>query len=949
MTDLIREAVALAAKVYADFMAEVVEVHVITDRTGPLPDDKKRKGQDAGKLVDTRIPRLLTLSGKGGYHPDPVLRSSYAQSANVTLLDHLLSVVRGALTFAVLDLLAANPQADRQALVENLRRLAAIGFLHDLDKELGLARNAALPLDTVAVRWIRYGLDRFTSGATPALTPDQVRALIEQVEASQAYRSPPNVSPPRVIASLMPYVALADKLDGLWLKEGIDAVLTRLRQDQSLRSDIMRDWAVFDLFDPHHPFLIDELQRALSNACRPVPPLIEVHQDGRLLMLVPAARSAEIRAKALKQVRGYLARKLFRMRINVSNRGVPEILESQPDHAALSAFMAGGTLPDRDLGRLFLVKAELARDRVLTDHLDRLLAEIGLAPTWPKVVGQTLSPYPNPTALSPEAQARLRRAGHLALLLNHKSVKELPDYEQREQCLLEIVGRERPVWLTELEHAPSRRTLSALWVTRLAVDDPELADRVWGENGLLYRWLEGPEGGRGLRHTIDAKDGRLLEQVILHFNQRLDGQPMGDLADEGRHCLFTGQPVARTDSFKEADQLYEIKKSAFSGRDGRLEALDAVLGETHVSPVSYTEYRLRGLVHAGAGGKADGIPTLVSSPSTTGLFAALALDQEQDFQTLSSYDLAREEVAKGRVYRGADVYRHRYRIARFERQPDKTRDLLDWLRLLMQASRRLGRPLHLFRGLPVQEKAFFAVDALPDRLAGLLGGRRLRLEQLPGALERLNTALLILDANGLGYEVLDRYARPATRLGAVCLAWAHFQDAARNGSAARQYNPASRFRREFEQLLEENAMSKTEAPLVALGRAASRIQRWPGYDASRNEELLTFNLSLETAIGAWRLGQTDAESLTMAVAGELEVNLARKDLFASGKRRTDGENLGQALTAFAQQFVSDVWFGVLKGRPPAQVSRRILGSIYRLSFLTAARPQNKGVADASND
>ncbi len=582
-------------------MTEVVEAHVIPDRAGPLPDDKKRKGQDAGRLVDTRSPRLMTLSGKGGYHLDPIRRASYALSANVTLLDHLLS--------------------DCEVLGRNMRGLAAIAFLHDLDKELGLARNETLPLNAVAEGWARYGLDQFTADAAPGLEPDQVRYLIEQVEASQAHRSPPAYSPPRALSQLMPYVALADKLDGLWLKEGIDAVLARLRQDQSLRTDIARGWAVIDLFDPHHPFLIDELQRALSNACRPLPPLIEIHQDGRLLMLIPVTRAEEIRAKALVLVRKTLAKKLFKLRVNISNRGVPEILESQPDHAFLTAFMADD-LPDRDLAKLFLVKSGLASDKPLTQ------------------------------ALTSAAQGHLRRAAHLALLLNHKSIRELPDYEQREKRLLAAAGLEPPDWLAGLEHIPSRRTLIALWVTRQALDDPAMAERVWGEDGLLQLWLEGPEGGRGLRDTIDAKDGHLLAQVIQHFNQRLDGQAMAALANDDRHCLFTGQPVARTDSFKEADQLYEIKKSAFSGRDGRVESLDAVLGETHISPVSYTEYRLRTLIHAGAGGKLDGIPTLVSSPSTTGLFAALALDGlaldgEQDFQTLSSYDLAREEIAKG--------------------------------------------------------------------------------------------------------------------------------------------------------------------------------------------------------------------------------------------------------------------------------------------------------------
>lgn len=118
MTDLTHAAVALAATLYEAFMTEVVEPHVIPDRAGRLPDDKKRQAQEAGRLVDTRSPRLMTLSGKGGYHADPIRRASYALSANVTLLDHLLSVVRGALTFAALDLLAANPTADREVLGE---------------------------------------------------------------------------------------------------------------------------------------------------------------------------------------------------------------------------------------------------------------------------------------------------------------------------------------------------------------------------------------------------------------------------------------------------------------------------------------------------------------------------------------------------------------------------------------------------------------------------------------------------------------------------------------------------------------------------------------------------------------------------------------------------------------------------------------------------------------
>ncbi|MBK1699812.1 hypothetical protein [Thiococcus pfennigii] len=931
MSAIQQEATDLAARVYQAFMRDVLEAHVLKDRVGQLS-DKKNKQIDAEREIDARVLRLMSISGKGGTAADPELGQRYAESTNVTLLDHLLSVVRGAVTFAALDVLGSNPDADHDALSEQLRVLAAIAFVHDLDKDLQLKRDAALLLEQVAERWSRYGLDLFV-GEECRLAPDQVRYLIEQAETSQAHRSPPSIYPPRRIEQLMKYVALADKLDGLWLKDGVDAVLERLRTDGSLSTDLLRDWAIVDLFDPHHPFLMDELQREISAKCSPVPPLIEVHQDGRLLMLIPADRADEIKVRAIKATCSFLSRKLFGMRINISNRGTPEILDSAPTHESLIEFLASTDFPDRDLGRLFLVKATLANAEI-TQQLDALLGDIGLGPTWPPAAGQTLTPYPLPSVLSEDAQLNLRKAGHLALLLSHKQVKELPDYAHREQLAVETVGQERPKWVEAIMDSASRRAFTALWAMRKAVDDTEIDGRIWGPEGLLKRWLEGEEGRRGLRDNIEGSGDDIVDAVSRHFIDRLGATPTGNTEDGPNRCIFTDFPVSNKATFASADKLYEVKKSAFSGRDGRLESIESALGETHISPVSYAEHRLRTFVHASVVGKPDGIPTLLSSPSTTGLFAALTLNNDRTLGALSIYDLAREQPAKGLVYQGIDIYRHRYRVARFERIQDRTEDQVDQLRLLLRAALRIGRPIHLFRGLPTPEKAFFAFDAMPRRLADLIGGSRLRIEQLPEALQRLETAQLILGTNGLGFEVFDRYARAETRLGATCLSWAQLHDASKDGQPDR----GARFRREFEQLIKENDMSEIEAPLVALGRAAARIQQRPRWDASANEELLTFNLSLETAINVWKLRQRDGESLTMAIAGELETNLARKHKIAAAANR-DGEKLQEAFLAFARRFVEDVWFGVLNGRPPAQANRRVLASIYRMSFLTAPRPK----------
>ena len=927
-----RNATALAGEVYDTFLSEVVESCAIRDRVGSPLDERKRKDVAADRAIDSRVVRLMAISGKGGYHTDPLLRERYASSINVTLLDHLLSVVRGALTFTVQDVLASNPDANREALRADLRVVAAIAFVHDLDKDLGLARDTALPLDAVQERWTRYGLDSFV-GDSHALTADQVRFLIEQAEVTQAHRSPPVTYPPRRFSHYMAYVALADKLDGLWLSEGADAVLARLHSDETLSISLLRSWEVVDLYDPHHPFLMDELQRFLSGCCQDIPPLLELHQDGRLVMLVPADDAAKIRACALRQLLAFLAKKLFGLRVNVSNRGVPELLDVPPTHDDLSDYVSTG-LPARTLSDLFRVKADCA-NAVLTGKLDALLGDVDLAPRWLQASTQTISPYPNPLELSEVGQGLLRKAAHLALLLNHKSAAGLPDYPAREEAVLRVAALERPAWLTEIGDAASRRIFTALWLSRASVDDSELHERVWGDNGLLKIWLEGPEGGQGLRETIAGTGASRLAAVEEHFHKRLFGRPTLVQAGLTNRCLFTDLPVASNGTFKEADRLYEVKKSAFSGRDGRLEDVTSARGETHIGPVSYVEHRLRSRVHADAKRRPDGIPSLLSAPAVTGLFGSLTLKAEQSFSALSIYDLSREQLTKGTVYRGADVYRHRYRIARYERVPDRLKDQVLQLRLMLQAARRIGRPLHVFRGLPTPEKAFFYFDAMPRRLSDLIGGNRLRLEQIPEALERLQVAELLLDANGLGFETFDRYARAETRLGAVCLAWGHVHDEARRTN--KRDHRSVLLRREFDQLERDSAMSDAEAPLVRFGRAAARIQRQPFHSAAANEEMMVFNLSLDAAIGAWRLGQTDPESLAMAVAGELDTNFRRRKDKIAAKENRPGETLQEAYVDIARQFIAEVWDGVLKGRPPAQSKRRILASIYRMAFLTTPR------------
>ena len=392
MNAWMEKATQIAGDVYSDFLRRVIEEHVLQERIGALSEESRKRIFAKKTHIDPRVLRLMTISGKGGWDENPEKRKKYERNTNVTLLDHLLSVARGALLLYALDKLGQNSNMDMAMLQKRLRVIAIIAFLHDLDKLLKLERNTRLPLDEIEDAARRYGLAGFL---TPAqLSTEQVRYLIELVEDTQRHRSPPDELPPKDYDSLMGYVALADKLDGIWLssdpeKGGLTGVLNQLSKVQTLHTDLLRHWRILDLFDPHHPFLLDELQRLLSGfsfRLTGVLPLIEVHHDGRLFMLLPTAEFETIVDKALSKLCSDLP---FQLELVISNRGLPALYNGQPTHQAMQNFLATCRL--REMGRLFLIKADLQEQ--ITVILDSLMDILGLAPRWPRTSGALVSPY----------------------------------------------------------------------------------------------------------------------------------------------------------------------------------------------------------------------------------------------------------------------------------------------------------------------------------------------------------------------------------------------------------------------------------------------------------------------------------------------------------------------------------------------------------------------------
>ena len=984
-----KRATQVSESIYREFLETVVEAYVLKDRVDQqfsyiwsLP-EKKVKAITAGKEKNPRPVRLMTLSGKGGWSNDPEKCLRYLHNTNITLLDHLLSVVRGALMMAALDWLARNPDMDEAFLYRKLRLIAVLGFMHDLDKDLNLGSRIYSVDDVnnvqVAERMQRYGLDKYLKKADIELTPDQLLYLIDKVEAQQSNRRLPETLPAAYTDGTLPlYVRLADKLDGIFLdgkpdkpsdKKGIKGVLNRLKEDIScIRSEELRrlftNGRLIDIYDPHHPFLLDELQKQLALQSRELvgaPPLIEIHHDGRLLVLLYEEQVETVIENALATVCISLP---FSLRLNINTRGEPELLNGQPTHKELNTYLAN--IKHSDLKNLLMIKAEDVND--IFNPLAEMMQDLGLTPNLPLNYNKNVSLYDSDLQIQGNAKIWLRRVAHAALLMNlnlKNTPKNFPDYNTREQAFLQLLPETPPPWISNIKYGHGRRVLTALWAAALAIDDSDLKQIIWGDTGLLQQWLEGTNETPAFRQFIPAESEMVSKAVKDYFQQRLQGLLVNITDDKNpgsdensqEYCHFTAQPVPKTStSLVIKDNLglgkIGVRASAFNGRDNRPEGLNDG-SHTRISPISLAEYTLRTEIYKAAQNNKDiDMPTLLSSPTTLGLFGSLALESDNSIRTVALRDLT--SVEPGRLD-DLFAYKGRCRIARFESFAGNTEAQIYELFWLLQAVLRLGRPIHIFRGLPVHSRAFFYFDALPEWLGELMHEsknrqylKELRLEQIPYAIERLELAQVILRTNNLGYDVLRLYAVARTRFMALCRIWLVLQE-------------ESLVRREVkDKLLAEyfaytkgeamNDMNKSDKVLVEFAQQAARIQTNRGASAAMRKQLQVLDLCLEFMTVQRKHSRLktntieDRQALQLGIAGWLEDNLTRRKDVAS-KHHWQTNNFKDACLAVAKFFIETVWPEVLENRIPSLERLRNIKSIYRMAFIQCYQPKPKDKGD----
>ncbi|MGH6815694.1 MAG: hypothetical protein ACREC6_08315, partial [Hyphomicrobiaceae bacterium] len=713
--------------------------------------------------------------------------------------------------------------------------------------------------------------------------------------------------------------------------------------EAGLRSDALKEWRLVRIDDPHTPFLLEELLAGLSTACKDrhgYPPLLEVHHDGRLLCLIPRDGDEAVIDNALDIATRRIG-KGMKMRVAINKRGYVDILDARGSLDDLrNAFLDGMETGERE--KFLQISIDLARER--TEGVAAMLAHYGIAPRWPNLATAQGRRVPVWSGLDANDEAMKRfhlDACCLAATLgctDSKDHEDIPDAAIREEELIALLTMHRvpvPEWLSALDAEKSkldRWTLLAALAAAGAASDQDLRDALLASGGLVQRWLEGDDGARkGLVAKIPDSGSALAAAVTAHY-KALMGGCLVRAADEtlsGR-CHFTNRPVPATAKISIKTALYGVKISAFSGRAGRPESFSAVRQETLAAPIAEAEHRLRSkLFKGGAEGE---VPVLVSSPSAAGLFGGLLFDEANDDR--SFFDLLRLDRTGGKAtYSDVDGMTSRVRIGRYEVMPTRLVSTtnapgqISFVKMAFECALRIGRPLHIFRGLPMPNPAFVAFDFLPPAIEEALGGRAFRLERIPEKIRLLRGLEAIADRTGFGVDLALAVADPATRFAAACDAFARFKKLPEvDQGKVRVIGEIAKT------LIEESKpmATPTDNALVAFGHAVAAVQRMPRRDDGKGVSEICIREALDRVDAMAGLGQTSRDTLVAAVASGIRDHIERRELFA--KTYTP-----QAVGEAAETFVDQVWLGAFKGQSPASRVRRMAIATFSWAFEAEAR------------
>jgi len=901
-----------------------------------LLDEKSTKATRENKRVDHRPIEMMSISGKGS--------REYPDSINVSLFDHSLDVGCGAARLAAHDLIPSVVKDDD--LLRVLAMLMVIGFCHDVDKKYGIHWNS------VSVKHVKEFMDAwlladFLKNYGVDLTAEHLLTYVSAVEVRSSATSVASGANNRYIALARRYARIADGLAGKYLKSHLDNGAEVLKGWASMKGQLENptafdDYELLTITDVHNPFLMNEFQQMLHGSCveiAGVPPLFCSLMDGTLTTYLPSAHKEEIIDMAVESLKWQLP---LDTEVIVSGQGAIKMTGPAPTAAGLYNLMQKSLL-DSGGNKIFAIKTVDFADNTKDGGVNKSmrlpdLVQVALAancPTLEKLMPGALTYIVAKQQMDSPSLASAVKAASVVFLAGVQQTskdKNLVPHKRLER-LIEMFSLVVPEWFEEADIL-TRRTYVGLSVAAAIRNDPCLQVR-------LDNWAKEMLAEDGLFNGYKDKANDVSRAVVEHYRAAAKG--VFQEAQEGDYrCVVTGMPVSNEWKIEKADKLHNIKSSAISYREGRSEHKFRERADAHISPIAFAEYRLRSKKENAKIAKYGGIPSKdvpvsLMSPVNFGFFGSQYMKSNLGTEDFGLFDIARFDKKGGKLtIDPISLYDISARIGRFENVGNSFVDQIDFFKRAIESAIRLGRPIHIFSGLPHLVPDFFYADCLGRNLESLLGNSGLRIEELKPALNKLNILLYLATSpkdGGLGQvELAKAFCYPAQRFHAAILAWL---------LAIRSETPKQSIVNVlFNDIIPEELRKMANIPPeVKLAKLARGVQRAVLSTDSNNTQEFIIRTAFEEAEKLYANGRRTAEELIGPITEIIYREAQRKHNssgFFSGKHtRPEGVSVEDQLRKVVEVFVNDVWFGLLNGRPCKHAYKRQIFAAYLYGFKNA--------------